>query len=36
VSLNTVECCSPAMIDLTEGTSASWPVTQGMARSAEP
>ena len=36
VSLNTVEYCSPAIIDLTEGTSASWPLTIGIGCSAVP
>ncbi|MDT4847274.1 hypothetical protein FQZ97_813240 [compost metagenome] len=30
VSLNTVEYCSPFRIDLTEGISASWPLTTGQ------
>ena len=30
VSLKIVEYCSPARMDLTEGTSASWPLTSGM------
>jgi hypothetical protein len=29
VSLKMVEVCSPARMDLTEGISASWPVTTG-------
>ena len=36
VSLNTVEYCSFAIMDLTDWTSASWPVTTGSGRSAEP
>jgi hypothetical protein len=29
VSLKIVEYCSPALIDFTDATSASWPVTTG-------
>ena len=36
VSLKTVEYCSSARIDLTDGTSASWPVTIGIGMSAAP
>ena len=36
VSLNTVEYCSPAIMPLTDASSASWPVTIGIGWSGAP